>query len=125
MEKPPNEEREDSDVQKKEQIIALAKELSENSEEFPFPGIDPDSYLRLKAVDEELPGYVTPIDELIKRFEDEGMKIGLGKNPESGNIYILPSGSDDIENDSISLKDLQIKGITDEKLRELILKNKD
>ena len=106
---------------RKEKIISLAAELFESSETLPFSGIDPESYLKMKAVEEEDPGYTTPIDELIERFKSEGMKVILGKNPQSWNVYILPAESTNIEMDSISPRQLQISDGMDEKLRELIL----
>lgn len=106
--------------QKKEGFIALAKELSESHESFPFPGIDPESYATLKSAEEELPGYATPIDALIERFENEGMKVALGEYPDSGNVFVMPSGSDDIENDSVFPRHLQIDETMDERLKQLI-----
>ncbi len=103
-----------------EKIRALAKELIESNEVFPFSGLDSGAYAKIKADEEESPGYATPIDELIKRFEDEGMKVVFGKNPESGNVFILPLQSDDIENDSLFPKHLQISEGMNEKLKELI-----
>ncbi len=107
--------------QKKEKIIALATELAAHQERFPFPGIEPGAYSRMKADQEQFPGYCTPIDELIERFKREGMKIMLGEHPESGNVFIVPTGSNDIENDSIFPKHLQLDGSMDEKLKQLIL----
>jgi len=107
--------------QNRKERIAIARELWENQEKFLFPGIDPDFYSRTKADEEEFPGYVTPIDELIRRFEDEGIKVALGKDPEIGNIYILPMWSNDIENDSIFPQFLQIDDAMDERLARLIL----
>ncbi len=109
----------DTDKQEK---ISLALELSESRENFPFPGIKPESYARIKADEEEFPGYATPIDELLKRFENEGLKVVLGKFPESGNVFILPQGSDDIENDNLFPRHLSTEGDIDERLLELILK---
>ena len=83
--------------------VILAKELGESHEVFPFPGVNSEAYLGMKDDEEKFPGYTTPIDELVKRFENEGMKVVLGKHPDSGNVFILPSQSNDIENDSISL----------------------
>ena len=110
-----------NEAEKVASTIALTIELGETHEAFPFPGINPDSYPGLKAHDEEFPGYATPIDELVQRLETEGMKVILGNDPRSGNIYILPVGSNDIEKDSICPRHLQISGIMDEKLKELIL----
>lgn len=105
---------------REEQIIALAVELHERGEAFPFPGIDPESYSKMKADEEEYPGYTTPIDEIIERFKSEGVKVVVGKNPQSGNVYVVPSQSTNIEMDSISPKQLQITEGMDEKLKELI-----
>ena len=106
---------------RKEKIIALAAELHENGEIFPFAGVDPESYLRMKAGEEEDPGYTTPIDEIVERLKNEGMKVVLGKNPQSGNVFVLPAQGDNIEMDSISPKQLQLSEGMSEKLRELIL----
>jgi hypothetical protein len=106
---------------RKKRIIALAKELSESRESISFPGIDAESYQKLKANDEEFPGFVTPIDELVQRFENEGIKVVFGRDPESGNVFILPFGSNDVENDSIFPKHLQIDESMDSRLKELIL----
>lgn len=113
--------RSEKEPTKKEKIIALAIEIIESHEVFPFSGLDSGAYAKIKSDEEESPGYATPIDELVKRFEDEGMKIVLGKNPESGNVFILPLLSDDIENDSFFPKHLQIGEGMNEKLKELIL----
>ncbi len=110
--------------QKKGELIALARELSESKESFPFPGIDPESYATLKSAEAELPGYATPIDALVERFESEGMKVALGEYPKSGNVFILPSQSDDIENDSVFPRHLQIDEVIDERLKRLILLQK-
>ncbi len=101
-------------------IVALAVEIIESREVFPFSGLDSGAYAKIKADEEESPGYATPIDELVKRFEDEGMRVVLGKNPESGNVFILPLQSDDIENDSLFPRHLQISEGMNEKLKELI-----
>ena len=100
--------------------IALAKELFERGERFPFPGINPEYYAKQLATDEEYPGDTTHIDEIIRRLQNEGMKIVLGQYPESGGVFVLPFGSDDIENDSISPHHLKIDVVTDERLRKLI-----
>lgn len=107
--------------EKKKKIFALAKELSESREGLLFPGIDSDSYQKLKANDEEFPGFVTPIDELVRRFKNEGIKVVFGEDPESGNVFILPFESNDTQNDSIFPKHLQIDDSMDSRLKELIL----
>ena len=107
--------------QRIKRIVALALELSTKPEGFSFPGIDPSAHSRIKAEQEEYPGYSTPVDELIERFNNEGMKVVLGAHPESGNVFILPSGSNDIENDNLLPRHLQIGETMDERLKELIL----
>jgi len=104
----------------REKYIQLARGLFESHEHFPFSGIDPDEYSKMRASEEEFPGYTTPIDELIERFEKEGMKVVLGKHPESGNVFILPAGSEDIEQDSIAPRQLQISDGMDERLKNLV-----
>jgi hypothetical protein len=101
------------------EIIELTRELSMFPEVFPFPGMDQESYEKIKAEDEEYPGMTTPIDEIMERLRNEGMKVTFGKNPESGNVYILPNGSDNIEMDSIRPRQLNIEGIENAKLRLL------
>ncbi len=63
----------------------------------------------------------TPIDELLKRFEGRGMKVVLGKNPDSGNIFVLPLDSDDIEMDGILIQKLEPSVVDDDQLRVLII----
>ena len=113
--------RSEKEPTRKEKIIALAAELYESGEVFPFTGIDSESYSKTKADEEEYPGYTTPVDEIVKRFKSEGMKVVLGKNPQSGNVFVLPAQSDNIEMDSISPRQLQLSEEMNEKLRELIL----
>ena len=72
------------------EYILLAEELSRQVKGFPFPGINSGARDKIKAGEEEDPGYATPIDVLLERFQRHGMKVVLGKNPESGNIFILP-----------------------------------
>ncbi len=108
---------------RKEKIIALALELHERNEIFPFTGIDSESYAKMKIAeaDTEYTDPTTPIDERIERFKNEGMKVVLGKNPQSENVYVLPAGSFDIEIDGISPRQLQLTDEMNEKLKELIL----
>ncbi|HVB19771.1 MAG TPA: hypothetical protein VNF51_00570 [Candidatus Paceibacterota bacterium] len=106
---------------KKEKIIALAVELSESKEVFPFPGIDREAYATIKASEEEDPGYVTLIDELIERFKNEGMRVVLGKYPASGNVFIVPAQSNNVIDDNLFPRHLQVNEGMDERLEELIL----
>ncbi len=112
------------EIQRKKdlELIALAIELY--GKVFPFPGIDSGGYLKMKAVEEEHPDYTTPIDTLMQRFETEGIKVTLGRDPSSGNVYILPGNSHDIENDGTLPRYLQVCEGMDEKLKKLILLNR-
>ena len=101
-------------------IFMLASFLSSRLEAFDFSGIDAEEYKKMKATDEEYPGMTTPTDEIVARMQKEGMKVALGKHPESGNVFILPAGSNDIEMDSISPKQLDLNNISDENLKTLI-----
>jgi hypothetical protein len=121
---PPKQRVESSEKMPVAEYILLAKELVESQEHFPFPGIDPQAYSKIKADEEEALGYSTPIDELLERFKNEGMKVVLGKHPESGNVFILPAQSDDIENDNLFPKHLLVSEEMDEKLKKLILARK-
>jgi len=119
---PPNkfEDENSREEERKREIMALATELSESQEVFPFPGMNESDYLEAKAGDLEYPGYTTPVDELIKRCQNEGMKVVLGEHPESGNVFILPANSDDAAKDSIYPRQLRINPGMNEKLKELI-----
>lgn len=111
----------DEREQKRREIIALTRELSESQESYPFPGIDPEVYSKMKATDEEFPGYTTPVDKLVERFKSEGMKVIPGQYMESGNVYIVPSQSDNVEDRYVIPRQLQITETMDGKLKKLIL----
>lgn len=111
--------------QKKQEYIALAQELSEAREGFPFPGINSESYLELKAVAEEFPEYSSQIDELAGRFQMQGMKIVLSKDPKSGNVFVLPLNSEDVEMDNLFPRHLTVAEGMDERLKKLILLNQE
>jgi len=115
------------EAEKKEKLailVALAREVNEQQEKILFPGINSENYSRMKADEEEFPGLATPIDDLIVRFKNEGMKVVLEKsrnNANTGNVFVLPVGSDNIEDDGILIEKLQIEESLSEKIRELIL----
>lgn len=102
-----------------ESILEIAHAVIERNESFPFPGLGPEAHARLRAAEEEMPGYATPIDELVARFEQEGLKVALGTHPESGNVFVLRVGSDDIENDSVFPRHLRITDDMNEDLKRL------
>jgi len=91
---------------------------------------DPETYEKLKVdivadSDRSLYDISSPtIDELIERFKNEGMKVTWGDNPKACNIFIMPANSNDIQNDSLFPKHLQLNGEVGEKLKELILLQK-
>lgn len=110
--------------QKNTEIALLAKEIVERNEIFPFPGIDPEAYLELKESDEKYPGFTTPIDEIVRRCQTEGIKVFLGRNPDDGNVFLSPAQSEDRASDCLFPKHLQITEGMDEDLKRLILKTK-
>ena len=112
-------------AERKRRKIFLARELGKIRERISFPGIDPRHYEKVKAFEQEFSGYATPIDGLIARFEDQGMKIVFSPDPESGIIYVLPFDSDDFVNDSILPQLLQTDGIMNGDLKELVFLCKD
>lgn len=120
---------EDQKKQKLEQYISLAETLSHNLEGFLFPGVNEESYSKLKEADEytleDYPGYTTPIDENIERMVKEGFKVTLGDHPEQLDVYIMPLTSTDIEKDSLFPRHLKIVDGMDESLKALILANKE
>lgn len=104
-----------------ESIFTHGAELSELKESLPFTGLDPIVYENLKREEAEFPEYVvTPIDELISRFKAEGMKIVPAKDPKSPNVMVVPWGSTDYDSDSIMFRHLQVYGMVDVRLKNLI-----
>ena len=112
----------------RKEYVALAKELSESKEVFPFPGMDPYSYTGAKKTDEEFPGLTTDTDILIGRMKKEGIRIvltmGEGMDAASGNVYILPAGESDVLYDGMFPNQLASNMITDKRLRRLSLLEK-
>ena len=101
-------------------ILELVKKINESGESIPFSGIHQEAYLKMKENDDEFPGYTTTVDEIIERCRKEGIKIVTGKHPGSGNVFVLPAESNNIEMDSISPHQLALDGIENEDLIELI-----
>lgn len=100
--------------QKKQEYIALARELSEAHEGFSFPGINPESYSELKAVAEEFPEYSSQTDELIGRFQVQGMKV-----------ILRIDSSENAEMDNLFPRHLEVSMGMDERLRRLVVLNKE
>lgn len=120
----PNQNQENSKEREKKEYLELAETLSQNLEGFTFPGIESQWYSKLKADDEEYPGFSTPTDEIIERMKSEGIKIVLGAHPENGDVYALPKESSDIENDMIFPGHLNVTDDMNETLKSLILAHK-
>ncbi len=99
-----------------ERYIALAERLSGYGESLPFPGLEAEQYEKLKAESEEFPGFATPIDVLIERFKNEGMKVVV----EGSNAFILPAQSNDVENDSVLPYSLAITDDMDPNLKAFV-----
>lgn len=101
--------------------LAIAEDVVHEGLVFTFPGIAPETYARLKAVDDEYPGMATPIDTLLARFKTEGIKIMFGRNKTDGNLHVVPAHNTEIGDDSFRLKDLDTTHVHDPRLRRLIL----
>lgn len=108
----------------RKELVELAKKLSQRTEGFPFRGIEDASLTKLKADDEECPGFVTPIDTLVIQLETQSMKVVLGDDPDSGNVFILPRDSDNVVEDSVLPRHLKVSDDMDPDLRKLILHSK-
>lgn len=101
--------------------IRLYKELIESGGVFRFPGIDPEQYIKMKQGDEEdIYRIMTPTDTLIDRFSIHGVRFADIEFPESGNVLIVPNDSNDLVKDSTLLKNLDLKGVEDLKVRRLM-----
>ena len=119
-EQPPSVEKEMT----KEELIELLKGLSERLESFPFSGLEEDVYAKMKADEEEYPGFATPIVELMQRFEANGCKVVLGDNPDAGNAFIVPADSTDVTMDSVLPGSLKVSEDMDPGLKKLVLRDK-
>ncbi len=107
-------------IERVAKILRLVEKISESKEGILWPGIYPEVYARMKSDENEFPGYTTPIDEIIERCEKEGIKIVIGKHPGSGNVFVLPESSTNIEMDSIAPHQLVIEAVKNKDLEELI-----
>ncbi|MDB5189788.1 MAG: hypothetical protein JWN49_114 [Parcubacteria group bacterium] len=105
-----------------EMTVRLAESLSQRVEPIPFTGIDPTEYELLKEDEANLPDLLTPIDERIQRFKEQGLKVVLGEHGDSKDIYVVPALSSN-KKDRTLARHLQIVDGMDEELRRLILAN--
>lgn len=101
-------------------VRALAEVLAAERRVMAWPGIDPESYRIQKREEEEFPGFVTPIDEIIERCEQEGIRVYMVNNPRNLDVYIIPAGSSDPQQDSLLPRHLAPDPLMDESLAEIV-----
>lgn len=108
--------------QMKRDYLELGRELSEVPEAFPFPGMKQGVYSKIKTEEKDYPaGRFTPIDELVRRLKEYGMRVTLGnKYPENPIVYIVPVDTEDFENDSLFPRQLETTEEMDGRLKKLI-----
>ena len=111
-------------------LLELSIEVSERKEAFPFSGLDPEEYAKIKATDEEYPGFSTPVDEMIAKFEEQGMRLALSTfDSQKGNAYIIPGDMEptqkNIEDWGLKPENFEITNDMDESLKKLIEVAKD
>jgi hypothetical protein len=104
-------------------FVNMAESLSQREKPIPFTGIDPFEYELLQADEEELPSLFTSIDERIKRFQEQGLKVIFGDHGDSKDVYVVPAQSEN-KKDRTLPRHLQIVDGMDEELRRLIVANK-
>ncbi len=88
-------------------ILELGRELYESEQVCKWPGLKPSAYQSLKKDEEEFPGFVTPIDELIERFEAEGMTFIIDPSGKNQEVFVVPAGSDNVQMESLLPRHLQ------------------
>ena len=113
--KTPSNEGKKNEWEHKAEFLALARELSQSPEAFPFPGVNPKAYAEIKAEDEKFPGFTPTI----------GMRGAISPaQPNEAGILIMPKnssdGDDDLNENSLMPNHLNSEGIQDEKLKRLI-----
>jgi len=123
----------ESEKMTKAEYIRLAEKLSESPEGFPFPGVNPEAYAKLKADIEDDAGrsdydILSPtLDELIERFKNEGVKVVLSRSADGtcrGTVFVMPMGSTDVQSDNLFPRHLEISSDMDPELKKLILANR-
>lgn len=121
LRKEPNIEADKSFQAEKVAVATRLVERCEFGEVFPFPGLRPERYEAMKRDWEEEPGYATDVDELLGRFEREGMKVVFTNDPTSGNVLLMPSLSNDPVSDSLMPRSILSEDILDDTLRDMVL----
>jgi hypothetical protein len=100
------------------ELTGLITSLSEREAPFVFEGLADGVYDQTKA-DEQDGIYTTPIDDVIARMKEHGIKVLPGDHPETGNSYIVPADSTDVENDGIFPRCLAVTEGMDPDLKKL------
>ncbi len=106
------------------EYLAVGRELAESGEAFPFAGITAEAHAAQLAAAAEFPEYTIPVDVLLAKFRDQGMKVVLGGDLARPTIYLLPRESSDIEEESIFPRSLEITDDMDPRLKRLVLADK-
>jgi|APSaa5957512535_1039671.scaffolds.fasta_scaffold168720_2 hypothetical protein len=101
-------------------FIKMAIELNNNREVYAFSGISSEAFEGIKIARENYPDLFTPIEKLLDEFRLKGMVIYPTKTKEKGNLFVVPTGSEDVVGDGIRLQDLDLAGITDDTLSKMI-----
>jgi len=113
---------EEAREKRKKEIFKLALELIESGETFPFPGVSKAFYnkSKIEEVDFVEMGLVTPIDDVIEKFQREGMKVVLGDDPMAINVLVIPGPNTKIDADSFLIQNLDIIRFMDPRIVKLI-----
>ena len=108
-------------------LVLLAREICERNETYTFSGFKDGFLEKAEAEENEYGLYATPIREVMSRMNEHGMRVVTGKNPSSGNVFIVPgdcgSSNKEIQNDSIQPNNLDINGIEDQQLKAFIVES--
>lgn len=106
------------------QIRELVEKLAKEHEVLPYFPMNTEAYNNTKKDEKDHPEilhFMSPIDDKLKRMQEQGIKIVLSdKNPQSGNVFVLPAESTDILADSIVLKFIDFDDTIPETLKELL-----
>ena len=109
---------EDIKFRKMREAYYQALELVESEKVFSFEGIESGIEKTMIEDEEYAPGYSITVEEFKRRCTEEGVKVSLGDNPQSGNIRVIPAGSNDPAFDGIFARNLAFS--SDEDLNKLI-----
>ncbi len=106
------------------EYLELIRELVSENRKFDFPGMSPDTYAKLQAEAGEYSEYATPMDELVAKFNAEGVKVVPANDPHTAIALVVPYRTGDKIMDSLFPRHLEIIEGMDPKLKTLIELNK-